>query len=109
MAKRFCICGAITTNRTACDQCEPNAWGTTTARGYGSDWQRKRERILDADPCCVDCDKAGIVRVATEVHHIVPIEQAWSLRLEDSNLAPLCEECHKSRHNHARAERGVRF
>mgnify|MGYP005767342187 CR=1 FL=1 len=31
-------------------------------------------------------------------HHIVEIKEDWSRRLEDSNIIPLCDRCHKHIH-----------
>ena len=45
------------------------------------------------------CERCG--KLATEVHHIKPIqiEHGWSLRLEYTNLKAVCVECHNYYHN----------
>lgn len=42
----------------------------------------------------------GCTRLATEVHHIRPIqtEEGWSLRLDWNNLEAVCVHCHNLRH-----------
>ena len=80
-------------------------WPTTSRhdRGYGSEWERTRKRILERDHnvCqCVHCKADERVRVATHVDHIVSRDKAKSLgwptaRTEsDDNLQALNEECH---------------
>lgn len=54
--------------------------------------QRRRERILSERPLCVHCEAQGRTSAATEVDHIVPLWQGGSE--DDSNLQPLCAECH---------------
>ena len=44
--------------------------GSSSARGYGYQWQRLRARILAAHPLCVECEKRGIIKLATDVDHI---------------------------------------
>lgn len=41
---------------------------------------------------CVECGK-----VATEVHHIVELNEDWSKRLDIDNLIPLCTSCHNKK------------
>ena len=41
-------------------------------RGYDSAWERRAKAHLDAHPCCVRCEKQGIVTEATEVDHAIP-------------------------------------
>lgn len=61
----------------------------TTQRERGRSWQRKREAILLGSDCmCALCNVAA----ATEVDHIVPLEQGGSN--DEINLQPLCKECH---------------
>lgn len=63
-------------------------------------WKSIREKKFgDADGLCEKCLKKGIVRVGREVHHIVPIEQDWSKRLDYDNLILLCPSCHQEAHN----------
>ena len=68
--------------------------GSSTARGYGYRWQKLRARILEAHPLCVECEKKGIVRMATDVDHIKPHKGNPFLMWDEENLQPLCHECH---------------
>lgn len=68
--------------------------GSSAARGYGYRWQRLRARILEAHPLCVECEKNGIIKLATDVDHIKPHRGNPILMWDESNLQPLCHECH---------------
>lgn len=46
--------------------------GSSSARGYGYKWQRLRARILVAHPLCVECEKRGLIKLATDVDHTRP-------------------------------------
>lgn len=65
-------------------------------------WQEKRNEIRarDYNLCCV-CRDSGIFNYRNiSVHHIVPIEEDDSLKLENDNLITLCST------HHTQAERG---
>jgi 5-methylcytosine-specific restriction protein A len=51
-----------------------------------------RARILRREPRCRICLDAGRLSVATEVDHVVPLEEEGSD--EDQNLQGLCHDCH---------------
>lgn len=82
---------------------------SSTQRGYGYDWQQRRERILQRD--CGLCQIKGPACsfVAGEVDHVVSKAAAradgWTNeRIEaDSNLQAACSACHKAK---TQAERG---
>lgn len=67
-------------------------------------WQVLRKKKITASPICEDCNGKGIIELATEVHHIVPVESASSvssmeyLMFHEDNLRSLCHECHKNAH-----------
>ena len=44
---------------------------SSTARGYGADWQRKRAAKLRSEPLCRPCKQAGRVTAAVEVDHVI--------------------------------------
>lgn len=97
LTKTACRCGGVRSGGN-CDRCghvRGKRDGTTTERGYGSDWQRVSRYVRQTNPLCVECQKHGRVRAATEVHHIVPIVRAPHLRLELSNLVSVCRSCHE--------------
>lgn len=61
-------------------------------------WQRKRKEIRDRDlnicRYCFLC-KQKITTAALSVHHIVPLEKNYDLRLSNGNLITLCHDCHE--------------
>ena len=65
-------------------------------------WQRKREEIKQRDlylcRACMDQNINKEVRFNPDflsVHHIVPLEVDYSLRLENKNLITLCDKHHR--------------
>jgi 5-methylcytosine-specific restriction protein A len=63
-------------------------------------WQQLRKAVLTAHPICQECEKAGRLEAATEVHHVRPVEEAVfytdkQQRMFDlHNLQALCHDCH---------------
>lgn len=68
--------------------------GSSAAQGYGSHWQRLRAAFLRAHPLCVMCQKEGRLTAATEVDHVIPHHGDARLMWDESNLQPLCANCH---------------
>ncbi len=65
-------------------------------RGYGSKWDVIRARVLKRDKgLCQLCLRAGVVREAKTVDHIIP--KAHGGTDADSNLQSLCWPCHKAK------------
>lgn len=79
--------------------------GSGAARGYDAAWRRLRLRILAEEPLCRFCSLAGRTVAAVEVDHVEPIAEAPHLRLEPTNLRPLCTPCHSARTQRHRAAR----
>lgn len=77
-----------------CPQCYK-----TSARGYDHRWRKLSEDYRIRNPLCEDCDAQGRTTPAAEVHHIVPINQDPSKRLDVNNLVALCKQCHDLRHD----------
>jgi 5-methylcytosine-specific restriction protein A len=77
----------------ACPQCN-----NTASRGYDHRWRKLSEDYRIRNPLCEDCDAKGRTTAASEVHHIVPISQDPSKRLDVNNLVSLCKLCHEIRH-----------
>lgn len=72
------------------------ARGTRHQRGYGSAWDKIRERILQRDGgVCQPCLRHGLVHVGHAVDHIVPREQGGSD--DDSNLQVICRPVHQAK------------
>lgn len=65
-------------------------------RGYDRAWQRLRRLVLSEDPFCRLCALRGRTVQATVADHIQPISAAPHLRLDRSNIQPLCKPCHDS-------------
>lgn len=63
-------------------------------------WQRLRRWKLQAHPLCEMCEKQGRTTLATEVHHVTPVEfalnddQKVQLMFNAGNLMVLCHDCH---------------
>lgn len=69
-------------------------------------WRAKRAAIIKRDQYrCVWCGRDVRGKGEARVDHIVPISQAWHMRLTDSNLRTLCARCDNQRH--AEKGRGV--
>lgn len=56
----------------------------------------KDKKMMDEQYRCERCKK-----LATEVHHMKPIQtdKGWELRLDYNNLLAVCVDCHNKEHN----------
>lgn len=91
-----CEAKAKATNREKTRRYD-KARGTTSERGYGTDWQKVRAVQLKQFPVC-QCDRCremGRVKPADTVHHIQSVERAPELRLDPDNLKSMAWECHE--------------
>lgn len=68
-------------------------------------WRDTRKQAMRrAEYLCEDCQLHGRVTLATEVHHVRPVEWAHTDRQREAlmfdlrNLVALCHECHRTRH-----------
>jgi 5-methylcytosine-specific restriction endonuclease McrA len=67
-------------------------------------WRRLRESYLSSHPLCERCEAQDRTRLATEVHHRIPVETMSTedgmrrLAFDRSNLMALCHECHAAIH-----------
>ena len=61
----------------------------TSARGYGTDHQRQRERLLGLFPICQVCGENW----STDLHHI----DGNTGNRADANALMVCEGCHHGR------------
>jgi 5-methylcytosine-specific restriction protein A len=73
-------------------------------RGYGADWDRLRQLILQRDcGICQPCKRKGVIHTGTEVDHIISKAKAKRMRWTDaqinaeSNLQVINSECHKAK------------
>lgn len=68
--------------------------GSRHERGYGSEWDKTRRRILERDKgLCQPCLMTGRVTLARQVDHKVPKAEGGTD--DDANLQAICVECHK--------------
>lgn len=78
---------------------------TAVKRVTGRRLQRMRSELFEREPLCRRCASAGLIVLATERDHIVPLEEGG--KDDDSNVQPLCMDCHDEKSKAERA-RGVR-
>lgn len=119
MLKKICRCGkVIPYNNKSCDECKAKIElerkqsikyykKTTYERDnkynkfYKSkEWNSVRQLVIVRDHAlCKDCLDKNTITPYNTVHHVVPIKEDWSRRLDIANLICLCESCHQIRHN----------
>jgi len=69
-----------------------------TNRIRGRKLQAIRNRVLQANPLCVECAKQGRVTAATQVDHIIAlVNEGNEDAYDDSNRQALCDECHEAK------------
>lgn len=71
-------------------------------------WRNFRVFYLKRHRICVDCESKGILRVATEIHHQIPIKNYPGSITDESNLEPLCHYCHSAKTFRAQQIDGLR-
>jgi len=70
-------------------------------------WKELRIKKLKANPVCQECESKGVTTLATEVHHVRPVESVPNddamkrLMFSYSNLMSLCHACHSEIHRAA--------
>jgi 5-methylcytosine-specific restriction endonuclease McrA len=70
-------------------------------------WKALRANKLRSNPICEECEKRNLSTLATEVHHIAPVESVphefgmRQLMFNYSNLESLCHPCHAEIHRRA--------
>lgn len=84
----------ITTQRQVAKKQADRRRGSAASRGYDAAWRRLRLAFLDANPLCRFCADADRVTAASVVDHIISFTERPDLRLDWSNLRPLCKPCH---------------
>jgi 5-methylcytosine-specific restriction endonuclease McrA len=67
---------------------------SATQRGYGSRWQRYRERFLKANPLCAMHLSFGKTVASEVVDHIEPHKGSHRLFWNPKNHQALCKQCH---------------
>jgi 5-methylcytosine-specific restriction enzyme A len=79
------------------------SWGN--GRG-GRPWRRLRIAILERDNYLCQCDgctRLGLVRVANEVDHIIPLSRGGTD--DETNLRAINSECHKKKQQKKTAQK----
>lgn len=67
-------------------------------RGYGRRWQKERLAFLNDHPLCVECERRGLVTVATVVDHVIPHRGNQRLFWDsDGNWQALCDVHHNEK------------
>jgi 5-methylcytosine-specific restriction protein A len=70
--------------------------GSRHARGYGTDWDRKRKRVLQRDNgLCQACKAMGRLQPGNQVDHRLP--KADGGTDDEANLQTLCAPCHAAK------------
>ena len=59
---------------------------------------KSKQILKDNNYKCEMCKDKGVITVAAEVHHIIPLSIDFNKRLDDDNLMALCESCHDDIH-----------
>jgi 5-methylcytosine-specific restriction protein A len=96
---RLCRCGEIVQgNCGKCDQAKQakaDDYRTPKHLRYPPGWAKLSLLYRKENPLCEVCADQGKATPATEVHHIIPVRQNWSLSLDRSNLISVCRRCHE--------------
>lgn len=107
MWKSCSVCGRVHKSGERCPQKKSFKKAGREADKFRSSqaWKDKREQVRQRDRfMCRWClHKAEGKKLTSEavnyrslqVHHITPLDEDYSLRLEDSNLITLCPLCHE--------------
>lgn len=114
-AKRPCRrCKVATSNSNGyCDDHQDSAVGwyqsnegkTTSQRGYGYQWEKKKQRVIKRDRgLCMPHLRRGFPVPFAEVDHIRSKKNGGGNEL--SNLQCICTECHKEKTALERREGG---
>jgi 5-methylcytosine-specific restriction enzyme A len=54
-----------------------------------------RAALFKADPLCAECKRNGLVRLATQRDHIIPLAEGGLD--QESNTQGLCYDCHEGK------------
>ena len=66
---------------------------SSSQRGYSYKWQRARKSYLAKHPLCAECERKGLVVVATDLDHITPHKGDKDAFWQRSNWQGLCHSC----------------
>ena len=71
--------------------------GSSSERGYDNAWWWFRRDYLRRNPLCRDCQAAGIVKLAEEVHHTRKLSEHPESKFDGATLMGLCKAHHSAR------------
>ena len=103
MLKSCSYCGRLHERKYICDKKPIYQKKHTYINHFRSsiDWKNKREEIARRDlylcQICLNgwyCERISY-NTKIEVHHIIPINKNWDLRLDNDNLICLCHTHHE--------------
>ena len=94
--KKICRCGkVIPYSIKRCPECE-----VKTEQERKQNIKYYKQNTYERDHAlCKDCLAKNTITSYNTVHHIIPIKEDWSKKLDIDNLICLCESCHQRRHN----------
>lgn len=113
---KFCVCGKIVEKADKyCEKCKSKQLEKISARNKHYDrhyrdarskafynslaWKRLTSIVkVRTDGLCAMCYHDEIMTKGAIVHHIVPIRDDWSKRLDPANCVMLCQKCHNKVH-----------
>ena len=70
---------------------------TSNQRGYTWKWTKARNGYMSRHPLCVHCEARGVIRLATDLDHIIPHKGDMDLFWQRSNWQGLCKSCHSTK------------
>lgn len=82
---------------------------------HSAAWIRLRKWKLKEHPLCELCEQEGRTTLATEIHHVTPVEfavnkdQKQELMYNAGNLMSLCHQCHVRIHTEMGRSGGKRL
>ena len=107
MMKTCSVCGRIHDFNKVCKRQKPKKKSESNKFRKSYEWTQKSKQIRERDKnlcqVCITGKYDTSYRYTykeLEVHHIIPIEEEYSLRLDSNNLITLC------RYHHEMAEKG---
>lgn len=92
-------CGVLVRDGTSrCQQHQRPAWAKkpdAPRRTAGRRLQAQRAALFARQPLCVECERRGMVVLATQRDHIVPLAEGGTD--DEDNVQGLCRPCHQSK------------
>lgn len=91
-------CRKLATQAGRCDQHQREAWTkkpNATKRITGRRLQAMRASLFSRSPLCVHCDALGLVALATQRDHVIPLAEGG--KDDETNEQGLCDACHEAK------------